>query len=66
MGRVGSLPAKWAGLSRAARAGLVAAGVGAAALVAGTALDAAAGRAPSSVVWHDQVSDGTGPPPAAP
>jgi hypothetical protein len=67
MGRIGTLRAKWIGLSRAARAGLVVAAVGVGAAVAGAAVDAAAGRdVPAPVVWHDQVSDGTVAPPAAP
>lgn len=67
MGRIGAPRAKWIGLSRTVRAGLVAAGVGVGAVAAGAAIDAAAGRnGPSSVVWHDQISDRTVAPPAVP
>jgi len=60
MGRIGNLRARWTGLSRLGRAGLLAAALGTGAVLAGAAVDAASGRgAPTPVVWHDQVSDGT-------
>ena len=65
MGRIGTLRARWTKLSRLGRTGLVAAAVGAGAVLAGAAVDAASGRGtPPPVVWHDRVSDGTVPPAA--
>jgi hypothetical protein len=63
MGRIGTLRAKWSGLSRLGRAGLVAAGVAAGAGLAGAAVHAVSGGGtPPPIVWHDQVSDGTAAP----
>jgi hypothetical protein len=66
MGRIGTLRARWTGLSRLGRAGLMAAALGTGAVLAGAGVDAVSGRdTPAPVVWHDQVSDGTIAPTAA-
>jgi hypothetical protein len=66
MGRIGTLRARWAAWSRLRRAA-VATAVLAGAAFAGAAVHAASGRGtPPPIVWHDQVSDSTATPTAAP